>query len=607
MRRRIGRHIGFQCWGRQQIANATSMATPKEPNDGWRDRKTVDVLILGSGMAGLSCAAKLLDHPAYGVNGHKTLAVIEGRDRVGGRIGSVHVKGSRLDTGANWIHGVGSKDGPFGVNPLVDILPNKQFKQLSCTVSFHYPDSAEKGTASSSKNVDVTTSPTTESDCEDGWVRVDSSVSASGTDLVIPPKISSKLFGTLWTLIGALHERSSKESAQKARDISMLRAIAEDNDFKGAFRAVPKEHHGVLRALPQFVEAMEAGPLNEQSAEAAREKPGMGLLEYAIDDFDGDQVFLRDGYTAVLQELGKKVIDQGHVVLNAEVEHISWAGERVEVTTSTALYAAKRIICTLPLGVLQHRTPSPRNSDRPQLFSPPLPSEKIEAIKSLGFGTLDKIFLVYERPWWKDDPWSAILKKGYTSRPFPDDPDKGPDDPAADMEELPSEPDALWGFTDELAGIEIGPDGKARKGLRALSIMNLHALTGYPVLSCFVSCANARHVESLSDDDAAALVHRSLSTWLGRQPPAPCAVHVTRWAQDKFSRGSYSHMITGLSETRHRAAFGKPVINQHGAEVRFAGEHTSLNHFATVHGALLSGWREAEAIIADEKTENAGT
>ena len=35
-----------------------------------------------------------------------------------------------------------------------------------------------------------------------------------------------------------------------------------------------------------------------------------------------------------------------------------------------------------------------------------------------------------------------------------------------------------------------------------------------------------------------------------------------------------------------------------GGEVRFAGEHTSSNHFATAHGALISGWREADAIIA---------
>lgn len=56
-------------------------------------------------------------------------------------------------------------------------------------------------------------------------------------------------------------------------------------------------------------------------------------------------------------------------------------------------------------------------------------------------------------------------------------------------------------------------------------------------------------------------------------------------------------MITGVSETRHREAFCEPIIGGDGAVLRFAGEHTSRNHFATVHGALLSGWREADAVL----------
>jgi len=95
-------------------------------------------------------------------------------------------------------------------------------------------------------------------------------------------------------------------------------------------------------------------------------------------------------------------------------------------------------------------------------------------------------------------------------------------------------------------------------------------------------------------------IHRSLTQWFGREPPLPEAVHVTRWAQDEYSRGSYTHMITGLSKNSHREAFQKPLVNTQGAELRFAGEHTSLNHFATVHGGLISGWREADAILKSE-------
>jgi monoamine oxidase len=57
-------------------------------------------------------------------------------------------------------------------------------------------------------------------------------------------------------------------------------------------------------------------------------------------------------------------------------------------------------------------------------------------------------------------------------------------------------------------------------------------------------------------------------------------------------------MITGVSERKHREEFATPLKNERGAEVRFAGEHTSEDHFATAHGALMSGWREANVIAA---------
>lgn len=83
-------------------------------------------------------------------------------------------------------------------------------------------------------------------------------------------------------------------------------------------------------------------------------------------------------------------------------------------------------------------------------------------------------------------------------------------------------------------------------------IMNLHGLTGQPVLRAFVSCKTATTVEAMTDEDISGLFHRTLIQWFGIAPPAPPdAVHVTRWAQDPYSRGAYSHMITGLSEARH--------------------------------------------------------
>ncbi|KAK5166874.1 uncharacterized protein LTR77_007603 [Saxophila tyrrhenica] len=527
-----------------------------------------DTIIIGAGVSGLACAARLFQHQAR-TKSNRSILVLEARDRIGGRVGSVRVNGCRLDTGANWIHGIGTKERP---NPLMDILPKKRVKQLSGSVAFKPPPPPQDGKRD-----------------EDGWELVNppaetgtpEPASAKDDDRVIPPEIAGDLMGTMWMLFDSLHETANSTSADKAKSITMLKAIADLEVFQNAFNEVPESYHEALRAMPQFIENMEAAPLVAQSAETDTDAPGMGLLEYAIDDFDGDQVFVQDGYTAVVEDLAKGVVDSGLVELGAEIESIRWDKSPLTVSIKDrSTFEAKNVVCTLPLGVLKDRHAT--------IFDPPLPKEKRESIESLGFGTLDKVFLVYDRAWWTEGPFNKIIGKGVV-RP--------PTESESTVDTSAKEPDILMGYTHDLAGLAIHPNGKSEPGMRNLSLINLHSLTGFPVLSCFVSCGNARHIESLSDSKAQALLHDNLTTWFGREIPKPAGVHVTRWADDPFSQGSYSHMITGRSETKHRVDFQKAIDVDEISRLGFAGEHTSKTHFATVHGALISGWREADAII----------
>lgn len=79
-----------------------------QPNASPRE---AEVLVLGAGISGLAAARALTD------KGRKVI-VLEGRDRIGGRIWSDASLGAPLDLGASWIHGI---DG----NPITKLA--KQF------------------------------------------------------------------------------------------------------------------------------------------------------------------------------------------------------------------------------------------------------------------------------------------------------------------------------------------------------------------------------------------------------------------------------------------------------------------------------------------------
>lgn len=74
----------------------------------------------------------------------------------------------------------------------------------------------------------------------------------------------------------------------------------------------------------------------------------------------------------------------------------------VEVQCENGIkFTADCVICTLPLGVLKENIS--------KIFLPPLPEYKVESIERLLFGTVDKIFLYYDRPFLNSDVSEILL------------------------------------------------------------------------------------------------------------------------------------------------------------------------------------------------------
>lgn len=168
-------------------------------------------------------------------------------------------------------------------------------------------------------------------------------------------------------------------------------------------------------------------------------------------------------------------------------------------------------------------------------FDPPLPVTKRQAIGRLGFGVLDKVVLAFEEPFW------------------------------------PQPPDLLG-----LVG-DTQPVGNFVNGL---------AFAGAPLLVGVRGGAAALSGEALSDRETIEEVRLALDA------PEPTGALITRWAADPYARGSYSFLAVGSSPADLRA-LAEPVSER----LLFAGEATHEEFFATVHGAYMSGVREAERIL----------
>ena len=208
-------------------------------------------------------------------------------------------------------------------------------------------------------------------------------------------------------------------------------------------------------------------------------------------------------------------------------------GDGVTVTTNQGSFTSDYAIVTLPLGVLQRGTVT---------FSPPLPAEKQTAVSKLGMGLLNKTYFKFD--------------------------------------------EAFWDIDTDLIG-HIGE----QKGDWA-EFLNLYKYTGEPVLLGFNAAENGRYLETLSDEEVIADGMRVLRTLYGDDIPEPQTTFITRWASDPFAGGSYSFVPPGAGEAEYEA-MAEPVAEQ----LFFAGEATHPEYPATVHGALLSGYREAGRIM----------
>ncbi|XP_039270275.2 lysine-specific histone demethylase 1A-like isoform X1 [Styela clava] len=296
-------------------------------------------------------------------------------------------------------------------------------------------------------------------------------------------------------------------------------------------------------------------------------------------EFSGSHLVVRNGYSVLPEALAEEL----NIHLNTAVRAIKYTNKGCEVLTqSTKLESEKiafecdAVLCTLPLGVLKQGEATPIIE-----FSPQLPDWKQDAINRMGFGNLNKVVMFFDQPFWHVDV-------GYTN-PDPEDPNPT---------EIHVKKKNLFGHVAATT---------ASRG----ELFLFWSLYKAPVLLALIAGKASNVAEKIGDD---LILARALAVLKGiygtENVPEPKHSHITRWGSDPWAKGSYSYVSTTSSGDDYDV-MAKPVFPTDGDEnsdfkdakklprLFFAGEHTMRNYPATVHGALLSGFREA-GNIADQ-------
>ncbi len=286
-----------------------------------------------------------------------------------------------------------------------------------------------------------------------------------------------------------------------------------------------------------YVEGFHAAPADEAGI--------LGILDdtRAEEKIDGERSWrIAGGYQRLVEKMWDACQQQGvELQLGTPVREVRWH-ERVEIAAGENTFRASHAVITLPLPVLQAGNVS---------FEPALDSKR-EALSGLAMGKVARCTLVFRSCWWKrlksgnGEPLEKLSFLFSRERDFP----------------------TWW----------------------------TQAPSDTPVLTAWASAIGAPQLAGLSREEVARRAIAALDRITGAGEKTIRAellnVDYHDWTTDPWSGGAYSFARVGGRSAYRKLA--EPV-----GGLFFAGEATEFtgNH-ATVHGAIASGYRAADEVLA---------
>ncbi|XP_015884106.3 lysine-specific histone demethylase 1 homolog 1 [Ziziphus jujuba] len=253
-------------------------------------------------------------------------------------------------------------------------------------------------------------------------------------------------------------------------------------------------------------------------------------------EMGGDHCFIPGGNETFLRALAEDL----PIFYERTVESIRYGSDGVLVYAGGQEFRGDMVLCTVPLGVLKKGSIE---------FVPDLPQRKKDAIQRLGFGLLNKVAILFPYNFWGGDI-----------------------DTFGHLTEDPSMRGEFFLF------------------------YSYSSVSGGSLLVALVAGEAAIRFELMSPVESVRRVLdilRGIFNPKGIAVPDPIQAVCTRWGKDNFAYGSYSYVAIGSSGDDYDIL----AESIGDGRVFFAGEATNKQYPATMHGAFLSGMREAANML----------
>ncbi|BFF91569.1 peroxisomal N(1)-acetyl-spermine/spermidine oxidase [Drosophila madeirensis] len=524
------------------------------------------ILIIGAGMAGLSAANHLLQ------NGCDDFLIVEARGRVGGRIVSIPLSNNqKVELGANWIHGV------LG-NPIFELAMQhglvsvvnvpKPHKVVATTedghqVPFSILQEIYEAYVCFLRRCDeyflCQYSPPPDIHSVGEHINYEIEIFLSSVQDPKEKRLKQSIFNCL------LKRETCITGCNNMNEVDLLE-LGSYTELQGGNIVLPSGYSSILRPLSGQIpqkSILTKCPVKRIHWKRKKTFTGLETVDEHSENEESD-----DSEKTVTE-----IPTAGGALRGASVESNSssncdYAEGNVRVDCEDGrVFHAAHVICTIPLGVLKHTHKT--------LFDPELPQFKQESIENLMFGTVDKIYLEYERPFLSADISEVMLLW---------------DDDKRDMHTT----------TEEELASEAYLSKNWFKKIYSFAKMTDTLLLGW------VSGREAEYMETLSHEAVAEKCTEILRSFL-QDPyvPKPKRCVCTSWKSQDFTGGAYTSIPVGATqediENLAQPLYATPQAMK--PAIVFAGEHTHSSFYSTVHGAYLSGRTAAQVLLANDEPD----